>query len=231
MFASVKAVIFDAVGTLLYPDPEPSVVYADVGRRFGSRLTAEEIVPRFRAAFARQETLDAKESGWRTSEDREEDRWRQIVSDVFDDVDRKEELFAGLWAHFARPEAWRLDQDVEGVFGQLAGRGLQLGIASNFDRRLTQICQGKPPLAACPNLFISALVGYRKPAPEFMREVERAMRLSLQELVLVGDDLVNDFYGARDVGWSAVLIDRDKNHDVEPSIRSLRELPSLLATA
>lgn len=230
MFASVKAVIFDAVGTLLFPDPAANVVYADVGKRFGSRLTPDEILPRFRAAFGRQEAVDAKQGGWRTSEDREEDRWRQIVSEVFDDVEDAAQLFAELWAHFARPDAWRLDDDVESVFDRLGDGGLQVGIASNFDRRLERICQGKPPIDGCRNLFISAVLGYRKPAPEFMRAVEGAMRRTPRELVLVGDDLANDFYGARDAGWMAVLIDREKNHDVQPKITSLRELPSLLAT-
>jgi putative hydrolase of the HAD superfamily len=231
MFSSVKAVIFDAVGTLLHPDPAPNVVYADFGRRFGSRLTAEEIVPRFRAAFARQEALDAKQCNWHTSEKREEERWRQIVSEVFDDVDDDAELFDHLWAHFARPEAWRLDSDVERVFAQLTDRGLRLGIASNFDRRLERICQGIPSLGGCRNLFISAALGYRKPAREFMQAIEQAMQLAPDELLLVGDDLGNDFYGARHARWMAVLLDREKRHDVEPSIPSLRELPSLLATS
>ena len=64
-----------------------------------------------------------------------------------------------------------------------------------------------------------------------MREIEQSLKLSPREIVLVGDGLENDFHGAQDAGWLAVLIDRDGNHLVQPSITSLLELPSLLATA
>src|SRR5207302_1039003 len=52
-FAEVRAVFFDAVGTLIHPEPPAGAVYAEVGRRHGSRLTAAEIARRFAAAFRR----------------------------------------------------------------------------------------------------------------------------------------------------------------------------------
>ena len=49
----VRAVFFDAVGTLIHPQPSAAAVYAAVGRRFGTRRTEEEIAARFPTAFAR----------------------------------------------------------------------------------------------------------------------------------------------------------------------------------
>ena len=43
--AGVRAVFFDAVGTMIHPDPPAATVYARVGRRFGSRLPAEAVRP------------------------------------------------------------------------------------------------------------------------------------------------------------------------------------------
>src|SRR5436309_68347 len=56
--ADVDAVFFDAVGTLIHPEPSPAAAYAEVARRHGCALTAEEVRPRFAAAFAREEAAD-----------------------------------------------------------------------------------------------------------------------------------------------------------------------------
>src|SRR5207253_3715625 len=59
----VRAVVFDAVGTLITPDPPAPAVYAEVGRKFGSRLGVEVIAARFRAAFRAGEETD-RAAGW-----------------------------------------------------------------------------------------------------------------------------------------------------------------------
>src|SRR5262249_24839025 len=104
----VKAIFFDAVGTLIHPEPVASRVYFEVGRRFGSRLTEEEIAARFLQAYRRQEELDRAQA-WHTSEERERARWRDIVCHVLDDAADRDSCFAELYAHFARPTSWRLD--------------------------------------------------------------------------------------------------------------------------
>ena len=88
----VRAVVFDAVGTLITPDPPAPAVYAEVGRKFGSRLGVEVIAARFRAAFRAEEDAD-RAAGWRTDEDREERRWRTIVAATLDDVSERDICF------------------------------------------------------------------------------------------------------------------------------------------
>src|SRR5262249_23631670 len=110
--AGVRAVFFDAVGTLLHPHPSPGSVYTALGRQFGSRLSEEEVETRFRAAFRAEDEADAL-AGWRTSEERELARWRSIVAAVLDDLEGSagEECFQALWEHFARPGSWRPDPE------------------------------------------------------------------------------------------------------------------------
>src|SRR5207249_1370969 len=79
------AVVFDAVGTLIHPDPPAAEVYAAAGQRFGSRHAADAIRTRFRAAFAREEAVDHA-AGHRTDDAREIRRWQAIVATVLDDV-------------------------------------------------------------------------------------------------------------------------------------------------
>src|SRR5438309_3573496 len=82
---SIRAVVFDAVGTLIYPQPPAAVVYAQVGQQLGSRRTVEEIGARFAVAFQQEELIDRR-GDFRTSEEQELLRWQRIVAAVLDDV-------------------------------------------------------------------------------------------------------------------------------------------------
>src|SRR5688572_9226412 len=93
----IRAVLFDAVGTVIYPDPPVAVAYACAGERFGVGIEPDEVRRRFAAAFARQEALDGESGAWRTSEARERERWRSIVAEVFPTSADGEALFAALW--------------------------------------------------------------------------------------------------------------------------------------
>ncbi|HEY1861150.1 MAG TPA: HAD family hydrolase, partial [Gemmataceae bacterium] len=169
---SFRAVFFDAVGTLIHPEPPAPAVYAQVGRRFGSRLSLEIIRDRFLAAFQREELAD-RANEYRTSEEREVERWRNIVYSVLNDVTDREACFAELFAHFAHPEFWRCDADAEVTLCELAARGYQLGLASNYDTRLRSVVAGLPALNPLSDLVISSEVGWRKPAPAVYAQVGR----------------------------------------------------------
>jgi putative hydrolase of the HAD superfamily len=227
--ADVRAVFFDAVGTLLYPAPPAEEVYARVGRSHGSRLGQVEVRARFRAAFARQEEVDLA-AGLRTDEGREVARWRAIVGEVLADVSDPETCFRELYAHFARPEAWVCDAEAGPVLAGLARRGYGLGLASNFDHRLRGIAAGLPELAPVRHLVISSEVGWRKPAREFFARLCAEAGFPPGRVVLVGDDVVNDLEGATRAGLPAVLLDR-AGRTAGPAgarIARLGELPGLL---
>lgn len=210
--SGVRAVIFDAVGTLIHPDPPAPFRYAEVGRRFGSRRDAADIDQRFLTAFRREEAID-RTSGYRTSEVRELRRWRDIVAYVLDDVRDPEACFQELFAWFAHPQAWRLAPDAADVLAQLAGRQLRLGIASNYDHRLYHVIKGMDGLRPASGMVvISAEVGWRKPARGFFEALRSAAGVEAGETLYVGDDVVNDYQGAREAGMSALLYDPRGRH-------------------
>jgi putative hydrolase of the HAD superfamily len=219
----VAAIFFDAVGTLIHPRPEAAQVYAEVGRHFGSRLAAEEIARRFRAAFQRHEEEDRRE-GWRTDEGRELRRWREIVAEVLDDVEDRSGCFAALYEHFRRPESWECAREAGSVLKELARRGLVLGMASNFDERLRHVAAGLPELRPVRHLVISAEVGWRKPAPQFFAAVREATSLPSEGILFIGDDPENDFDGARAAGMRALLFDPRNRHPDRPHLAGLEEL-------
>jgi putative hydrolase of the HAD superfamily len=227
--SQVRAVFFDAVGTLIHPDPVAPKVYADAARRFGSRYTEENIAKRFSGAFRRQEEID-RAAGWITSARRERERWQAIVRDVLDDVTDPEGCFEYLYAHFARPGSWRCLPETAPVLEGLRARDLFLGIASNFDERLFGIVRELPLLRLlADNVVVSSEVGFRKPATQFFQALCRQANLPADSILHVGDDPDNDYAGAREAGLAAVLFDpRDKNRSVFRRVRELAEVTAIL---
>jgi putative hydrolase of the HAD superfamily len=218
LLSGVRYVLFDAVGTLIFPQPSVFEVYAAYAQKHGSRLKSADIRPRFLAAFAKTTP------GAATSEAFERERWRQIVREVVDDVIQHEALFADLWQHFATSSSWQVFADVAPVWQELFQRGLALGIASNFDARLRGACAGHAPLKTCERWFVSSEVGYAKPDPRYFAAIAEQLNAAPREILLVGDDPVRDFQAASAAGWRAVLIDRAATSATADCIHDLRQL-------
>ncbi|MEX2185397.1 MAG: HAD-IA family hydrolase [Pirellulales bacterium] len=201
--------MFDAVGTLIRPQPTVAAAYLTAAHRHGiaADWTENEVDRRFRAALSRQEELD-RAAGWATSEHRERHRWQAIVRDVFGAASHHAELFTDLWDHFADPQNW---SPIEAARQQLVTArqaGLTIGVASNFDARLHQLLAAMPELDVADNVFVSSEIGWRKPSREFFRTVEAKLGLAAEQILLVGDDVKNDYSAAQDAGWKALLVDR-----------------------
>jgi putative hydrolase of the HAD superfamily len=216
--ATVRVIFFDAVGTLLHPEPAAPQVYAEVGGRHGSRLDPATIADRFRTAFQRQEDLD-RATGWQTSEAREMERWRHIVGEVLADATDPEACFRELFTYFSRADSWRCDTDAGRVLRELAHRGYSLGIASNLDQRLRTIVAGIPDFAPIQFLAISSEIGWRKPAPQFFAALCRMTNLDPGQILLVGDDRMNDYEPARAAGMNALLFEPGNHERVHDRTR------------
>jgi putative hydrolase of the HAD superfamily len=224
LLAGVRAVFFDAVGTLLFPDPPAAEIYARVAARHGLAISVDEVRARFLHAYREEEQID-RATGWVTSEEREVRRWRRIVGDSLAGVRDPETCFHELFHHFGRPDAWRLDPQTASVLDQLQVRGLRIGIGSNYDARVLSVVDGIPSLAPFHDrVVISARVGFRKPSPEFFREVIRVAECEPGEILFVGDDVENDFEGARRAGLKAVLLAPRAENQKVAGVRNLREL-------
>jgi putative hydrolase of the HAD superfamily len=220
----IRAVFFDVVGTVLFPDPSASTIYSEIARRSGLNISEEEIRKKFVEAFNFQETID-RSAGWITSEERERERWRSIVVATVHGVADPEACFIQLFDHFAKPGSWRLAQDFKQVSEGLAERGMLVGLGSNYDCRLLSVLDGFPALAPLrERTVISSVVGYRKPAVDFFRTVIAQAACDPHEVLFVGDDLENDYLGAIAAGLEARLLDVHNRHNTPMRIQRLSEL-------
>jgi len=220
---TIRAVYFDAVGTLLFPRSPVCHTYAKVAEKYGAIPSDELIRHAFREAFARQEKQDFRD-GWKTDEARERMRWRTIVGDVFPETNA-DACFAELWEWFGQPAAWMVQAEAGEMIRELQSRNLVVGIASNFDSRLFGLVEAFPELTPLKDrCVISSSVGRRKPGKEFFAAVAKSAGVPAECILFVGDDLRNDIHGATAAGMKAILFDPEGRADGGPRIRNLSDL-------
>jgi putative hydrolase of the HAD superfamily len=205
--STVRAVFFDAVGTLLFPEPSAPEVYAAAAARQGLNIPLDTARRRFLYAYRAEEEVDHL-AEWVTSEAREVSRWRRIVATTLAGVENPNACFRELFEHFAQPGAWRIHPATQRIFTNLCDRGFTLGLGSNYDSRLLSVLAGFPEFASLSDrVVISATVGHRKPAREFFREVVRVAGCKAEEVMFVGDDFENDYLGAMAAGLLGLHLD------------------------
>lgn len=232
----IRAIFFDAAGTLLTVRGSVGEIYAQLARLYGKAATAAQLEEQFRRCFSQMpplafpgaapERLPALERQW----------WHDLVQRIFAPLGpfpAFEAYFTALFDRFAHPDAWQLYADTEETLRQLRRRGVSLGIISNFDSRLFGILEGMGIAPLFDTVVISTRAGAAKPAREIFLQALSALGVRAEEALHVGDSYDADVVGARAAGLVPVLIDR---HPVRaPSrygltIRSLAELPAVLDT-
>lgn len=236
--ANHRFFFFDAVGTLLKPNPDVITVYHRHGQAHRSLLTCEEIQQRFSRLYPLHFPRNPLEQeALRTSEQLERVRWQALVTELFDDVADPERLFESLWGHFSRPDHWELYPDAVSALQWLDECRIPWGIASNFDRRLEAIVSAKPELASARLVITSARAGWSKPAAGFFQyageSAAKQLGMALPQFWMIGDSLPLDVAAARASSWKAVWLQREHPSALETwQIRSLPELqlltPSLI---
>jgi putative hydrolase of the HAD superfamily len=215
---AIAGVVFDAVGTLIRPEPSVAEAYTASARRQGIELDVGSVKARFQTHF-HSDRVDGPEGFLSTDESTEWRRWRRIVSKVLPEIPDPDLAFEELWVHFGRPEMWRTFPDVVATLQGLRELGLEVWIGSNFDSRLRPVVAGLPELAdLVPRLLISSEVGYRKPHPKFFQAACDRMGLPPEQVVCVGDDLENDVLGARRAGLEGVHLVRGGHAAIDPQV-------------
>ena len=193
-----EALFVDAAGTLLHPSESMVDVYTRYGRRFGLSLSSNEILERYRRAYA---------TPWAKSPIRyvEDGRpfWRFIVKDTTG-IDNKE-MFEDVYEYYARGEAWTVAEGAEIALRNIRESGMKTAIVSNFDSRLHRILDDLGLTPMFDAIIVSADVSAEKPNPVIFMKACEELGVDPDHVIHVGDDRRNDIKGARDAGCFAWL--------------------------
>lgn len=245
--ARVRAVSFDAGGTLIGIVEPVGATYARFARRAGLAADADALDQGFRRAFAAAPPLAPPSDHAGTLHDFEIGWWRAIVAASLAYARGEpvppsrtadfERFFAATFAYYAEPAAWRLLPDAADTVRALARAGVVLAVLSNFDRRLHGLIEAFGLGDALALVVPSSEAGAAKPERAAFEHVRRRLGartpLAADECLHVGDSIREDVAGALGAGWRAAWIDRDGDASAPlPAdavrITCLAELPDLL---
>ncbi len=231
----LKAVFFDAAGTLITVDGSVGGIYTELARQHGKAVDTADVEAGFRRAFAAAPVMAFPGAAAGDIPTLEKQWWRDVVGQVFSPLGPFPgfgSFFDELYDFFAQPRVWRLYPDTRPTLAALRARGLRLGVISNFDSRLFGLLEGLGIAGFFDPVVISTRAGTAKPEAAIFGHALAHHALAPEHAVHVGDSYEMDILGARTAGLQPVLIDRQAEASGPPahlSVTSLTQLPALLA--
>jgi putative hydrolase of the HAD superfamily len=222
----LDCVLFDAGDTLLAPAPSFQGRFVAVAAAAGLPLEEAAVD----AAIAEAVRAAEWPSDW-TDPATQRSFWVDFYRQVLAALGHRDDglqLAEALFAAFSDPAGYRLFDDVRPALEALAGRGVTLGVVSNFEPWLEDVLalQGVDHLFAA--VAISGKLGVAKPDPEIFRAALKEAGAEPEATVHVGDQPVNDVAAARAVGITPVLIDRYGRHPDPDGVHRVEDLPGLV---
>lgn len=226
--AGLRALTFDAAGTLFDAYPSVGAVYAEVAADHGLVADAAALEARFRAAFKTR----AAQPRARTDEAAEHEFWRGLVDEVFEPIAEsavRRALFPTLWETFAESRRWKPREDAAATLAALHSRGLRLAVLSNWDARLHRVIAGLGWTGwFTGGVFVSSELGAEKPDPLIFSRAATRLGCAPAEILHIGDSPRQDAEGALRAGWRAALVGEGSESNAPVGAIALRRLGELL---
>jgi putative hydrolase of the HAD superfamily len=214
----VQAVLLDAGGVLLLPDP-------DAMRRALAPLGVapdDELCKRAHYASAREVDRLGFDGGWHPAD--------RVIAELFGVPEAHfDEAFRAIESVYSE-EAWVLVGGVTQAIEDLQAAGLPLAVVSNAGGTMEQqLLDHRVPVEIVVD---SHVVGVEKPDPEIFDIALTKMGIGARGAVYVGDTVFFDVVGARSAGLSPVHVDpyRFCPADDHPHVASLTDFAARLGT-
>jgi putative hydrolase of the HAD superfamily len=208
-----KMLFLDAVDTLFQVRGSVGDIYAHWAQHHGVIIEGTAVQPGFRQAFSQPRPAVKPANG--NLANQEYQWWRSVVQDCFTAIgvihqfQNFDAFFADLFHHFATAEPWELYPEAIACLQTWKHQGLQLGMISNFDSRLSAVLNALDLDPWFDSVTISTQVGHAKPAPEIFQAALDQNGLEPHQALHIGDSWQDDVLGAQAAGIQPVWINRD----------------------
>ncbi len=142
-------------------------------------------------------------------------------------------LVPSIVERYFQPEfnAWRLYDDVSETLTELRAKGLELGLVSNTwsDWAVRMMLRNFGIDKWFDVAVTSAQLRIRKPRPEIFLAALDALKARPTEAAMVGNSLVDDMDGAKNLGMRAIHVERDAvaphdNVDPDATVQQIRQV-------
>lgn len=230
---AINTIFFDAADTLFYIEKGLGNTYASVAKKHGADPDPGELKKAFSKAFTSAPPLAFGSASGNERKDLEKKYWRNIVENVYNEVG----MFEGFDAHFDelfevfRSDAWAIFPETKDVLGKLKEKNYKLGIISNFDSRVYDVMNKLEIDEYFDSFVISSEAGHAKPDPNIFHIALHDIGSDPKECIHIGDNIYNDFHGARSLGIQALVLDRENDYESignQHKITNLEEIYNFL---
>jgi putative hydrolase of the HAD superfamily len=220
----IQAVLFDLDFTLAKPGPDLGPEgYQRLGRRFGLELDPT----RYKEARAKAVEGLRKHPDFRHDEEIWVAFTERIIRAMGGDSERAYECAVEMTRAWEHAHNFDIYDDVPPVLTELRRRGLKLGLVSNTGRDVQEFL-------AHHNLRFDAALSSRahgkvKPHPTIFQAVLGQLGVEAPRAAMVGDSTEDDLEGARALGMTAFLVDREGVYpEAEDRLPDLLALPAAI---
>lgn len=219
-----KLITFDVTDTLLRFKTNPSVEYSKVASEYGYKINESKIISSFRTSFAlmsQKYPNFGSKTGLHWSE-----WWSLLVCDVFQkshpEIDRSDiiKIADKLIKKYETADCWmKFNENDQKLLKTIKSLRKTTGIISNFDERIETILTNMNFVEYFDFILSSYAVGCMKPDRQIfdaaLAKCEQMVKPN--EALHIGNTTKLDYVGARNAGWSCILINKssqdvDSNH-------------------
>jgi len=213
-------ITFDITGTLLKYRSSPATEYSNVLKSYGIEVrlsTIEHLINKNWRFMTRTHPNFGLNTGlgW-------ENYWRMYAQNVFSKAFEIENVTCSaplgiiiddLMMTYSTGETFVLQNGSIDLLEYLNKEQIPLGVISNYDPRIKSILKNLGLSHYFKFILSSYEVKFEKPDVRIFKEAESYVnkRLNRKLFLHVGDSYLLDFKGARNAGWSACLIQTNKN--------------------
>ena len=211
MAASTRAVLLDALGTLVALDPPAPRLHEALGG--GLPLDVVERAMRAEMSHYRAHSHEARDAGSLAAL---RERCAAILTGELGVEVGVETMMSAI--------RFRAHDDAEPALAELRARGMTLVCVSNWDHSLPEVLERVGLAGLLDGVVVSAVEGHAKPEPELFEAALELAGCAAGEALVVGDTEAEDVAGARAAGIPALLLVRDGTAHGAGRIASLAEI-------
>lgn len=206
-----RALLLDAMGTLIGLRAPVGTTYAAVAAEHGLELDAAALEQAFRQVYRAAPPLAFPGLAAAELEQAERHWWAQRIDAALRSVGLEQggppELHRQLFDLYAEPGLWLVYDDVPAALARWRRMGLRLAVVSNFDQRLEGLLEAFDLLRWLDVVILSSRAGAAKPSPRPFQLALDQLGLAPQQAWHIGDS-PEDEAGARAAGLPCVLVRR-----------------------
>jgi len=230
--AITKAVFFDAIDTLFGAYPDKVGMYIRIiEEHTGMKITRDEMTLVWNKIFKETEESAQKEA----SNPKENNKaWTDFNKRMLEALNYKgdttkkgQELHLEAWGN---PQNFYLYDDVKPTLEFLESNNIQIGCVSNEDGYLNKYFEHFEIDKFFKFIITSEELGCEKPNAGIFEEAIKLSEVKAEQIIFVGDSIVSDYIGSKNLGMHPILIDRNNmiKDDNIVKISNLTELKGII---